>query len=161
MGIPDIVKVLKVKVSNISSAKEWNLGDWAFFEVDISHAGKLYYYAILTFKGTDFLSFKDIVADFDQNLVHDDLLDTLVPRGFHNSLHPVKNELPLDEEIFCRVYQKPDVVERNILITGHSLGGALAKLTAARIKSPKFSKILKRKGYEYLLKPIEKSRIFT
>jgi hypothetical protein len=71
--------------------------------------------------------------------------------------------MTLEEEIFCHVYQRPDeeTVERNIIITGHSLGGALAKLVGARIKSQVFLVILESNGYGYLLEPIERARIYT
>jgi hypothetical protein len=154
----------KITTLKISSNFEKNQGDWGAFDVDIQHQRKNYLYTIIAFKGTDFGSIKDIFADADQNLVYDKYLDTFVPKGFHNSLNPIKGEVladPLEREMFSYVAQDRSPKQRNIILTGHSLGGALAKLMATRVKSPVFLTVLKDSKFNFIKKAIKDARVYT
>lgn len=157
---------VNVRTLKISSHDEKIQGDWGAFDVDIQHKRKNHLYTIIAFKGTDFGSIKDVFADADQNLVYDKYLDTIVPKGFHDSLNPIKGVHdiladPLEREMFSYVAQDRSDKQRNIILAGHSLGGALAKLMATRVKSPVFLTTLEDSNYKYLKKAIKDARVYT
>jgi len=159
---------LKVKIYTlqISSHDEQNQGDWGVFNIDVEHEGKMHFYTVIAFKGTNFDSRKDLMADANQNLVTDDLLETAVPEGFLNNLAPVDddfftNKTSLEEDILINIAQDRTSQQRNIIITGHSLGGALAKLMGTRIKSDAFLNQMKAKNCKNLVKAIKDAKVYT
>jgi triacylglycerol lipase len=108
--------------------KSYKVTKLAYFDVDGTEAmlfksGKS---VVVAFRGTEPTELKDVIADLNlfptkgetQGMVH---------RGFAKALDNIWNDV---ERVLDETYTKGDVV----YFTGHSLGGALATVAAARSK---------------------------
>jgi triacylglycerol lipase len=83
---------------------------------------------LVAFRGTDPLKPIDWFTDFDALQQHDDFPGARVHKGFDDALDAVwrsKGEEVLPQRLAARG-------DRKVWITGHSLGGALAELAAAK-----------------------------
>jgi triacylglycerol lipase len=123
--------------------KRWNFTKFRFFDLGVSQAfivadaEKI----ILTFRGTDTL--KDWLGNFDIDLVGGPL-GGKVHEGFARSLSLIWKDIQMTLDVLQPrpVATKADLVQGiqrevkapSLWITGHSLGGALATLTAARLR---------------------------
>lgn len=84
----------------------------------------------IVFRGTQFNCANDVMANLDLDLERDVLLgDVYVHAGFMNKLDAVWEDL----YNFVLKYTKPHF--HHVVVTGHSLGGALALLCAVRLAS--------------------------
>lgn len=81
-------------------------------------------HAVLAFRGTDPVTLPNWVTDVVVRLVEHDEYDGRVHYGFSTVLHRTWDRI---EEILEEVEGKP------LFLTGHSMGGALAILTACRL----------------------------
>jgi triacylglycerol lipase len=123
--------------------KSWNFTKFRFFDLGVTQAfivadaEKI----ILTFRGTDTL--KDWLGNFDIDLVGGPL-GGKVHEGFARSLSLIWKDIQMTLDVLQPrpVATKADLIQGtqrqvkvpSLWITGHSLGGALATLTAARLR---------------------------
>jgi triacylglycerol lipase len=123
--------------------KSWNFTKFRFFDLGVAQAfivadaEKI----ILTFRGTDTL--KDWLGNFDIDLVGGPL-GGKVHEGFSRSLSLIWKDIQMTLDVLQPrlVATKADLIQGtqrqskvpSVWITGHSLGGALATLTAARLR---------------------------
>lgn len=88
---------------------------------------------ILTFRGTQPTQWEDIKADLDIKKVYSSTIDGRVEgkvhRGFKYALNDVWNDV-------IEHMEKCEANKKQIFITGHSLGAALATLVAGRLNNP-------------------------
>lgn len=99
----------------------------ATFDEDGTQAFLVEYdhYAVLAFRGTEVTRWRDLWTDIQ--LVKTDYNGVRLHRGFVRALHQVEREIaPALESVMSR--------GKVLAFTGHSLGGALAKITCALVK---------------------------
>lgn len=119
---PDIHKVLQTE--------NWEFPNFHFFDKDGTQAFIMGNddTIVIAFRGTQPNCLRDWMTDFQCALVKREGLPGRVHRGFSNSLDHVWADL------LAKVKEFQDA-EQPILITGHSLGAALATLAAAKLKA--------------------------
>jgi triacylglycerol lipase len=123
--------------------KSWNFTKFRFFDLGVTQAFIVAdaEKTILTFRGTDTL--KDWLGNFDIDLVGGPM-GGKVHEGFSRSLSLIWKDIQMTLDVLNPrpIATKAELVqgtEREIKapslwLTGHSLGGALATLTAARLR---------------------------